>query len=53
MERADAVGRRWAATVLRGLLGGAVRFSDIAAAVPDMTHKLPRPNPRPRRSRRG
>ncbi|MFC4909725.1 winged helix-turn-helix transcriptional regulator [Actinomadura gamaensis] len=36
----DMLGRRWAATVLRALLGGAVRFSDIAAAVPDMTHKL-------------
>ncbi|MFC4053677.1 winged helix-turn-helix transcriptional regulator [Actinomadura syzygii] len=36
----DMIGRRWAATVLRALLGGATRFSDIAAAVPDMTHKL-------------
>lgn len=36
----DVIGRRWAAIVLRALLGGAARFSDIAAAVPDMTHKL-------------
>ena len=36
----DMIGRRWAATVLRALLGGATRFSEIAAAVPDMTDKL-------------
>lgn len=36
----DMIGRRWAATVMRALLGGATRFSDIAAAVPGMTDKL-------------
>ncbi|SFW79715.1 winged helix-turn-helix transcriptional regulator [Amycolatopsis australiensis] len=36
----DMLGRRWAATVLRALLGGATRFSDIAGAVPGMTDKL-------------
>lgn len=36
----DTLSRRWAATVLRALLGGATRFSDIAAAVPGMTDKL-------------
>ncbi|WP_218021518.1 winged helix-turn-helix transcriptional regulator [Nocardia acidivorans] len=36
----DSIGRRWAATVLRALLGGATRFGDIATAVPGMTDKL-------------
>jgi DNA-binding HxlR family transcriptional regulator len=36
----DTLSRRWAGTVLRALLGGATRFSDIAAAVPGMTDKL-------------
>ncbi|NIH87505.1 winged helix-turn-helix transcriptional regulator [Amycolatopsis granulosa] len=36
----DTLGRRWAATVLRALLAGATRFSDISSAVPGMTDKL-------------
>ncbi|NIH78899.1 winged helix-turn-helix transcriptional regulator [Amycolatopsis viridis] len=36
----DMLGRRWAATVLRALLAGATRFSDISSAVPGMTDKL-------------
>ncbi|QIS22265.1 winged helix-turn-helix transcriptional regulator [Nocardia terpenica] len=34
------LGRRWAATVLRVLVVGPARFSDIAAAIPGMTDKL-------------
>jgi DNA-binding HxlR family transcriptional regulator len=32
--------RRWAAGVLRALVTGPARFSDIAAAIPGMTDKL-------------
>jgi DNA-binding HxlR family transcriptional regulator len=32
--------RRWAACVLRALVTGPARFSDIAAAIPGMTDKL-------------
>ncbi|QIS15748.1 winged helix-turn-helix transcriptional regulator [Nocardia arthritidis] len=34
------LGRRWAATVLRALVTGPARFSDIAAVIPGMTDKL-------------
>jgi len=34
------LGRRWAAGVLRALVTGPARFSDIAAAIPGMTDKL-------------
>ncbi|MFC8527445.1 winged helix-turn-helix transcriptional regulator [Nocardia sp. NPDC057227] len=36
----ESLGRRWAAVVLRALVGGATRFGDISAAVPGMTDKL-------------
>jgi DNA-binding HxlR family transcriptional regulator len=37
---AEMLGRRWAAGVLRALVTGPARFSDIAAAIPGMTDKL-------------
>ncbi|MEV6562107.1 helix-turn-helix domain-containing protein [Nocardia sp. NPDC051756] len=36
----ELLGRRWASTVLRALILGPSRFSDIAAAIPGMTDKL-------------
>jgi DNA-binding HxlR family transcriptional regulator len=36
----DILSRRWAPTVLRALVTRPARFSEIAAAIPDMTDKL-------------
>jgi DNA-binding HxlR family transcriptional regulator len=36
----EILSRRWAATVLRALIPGPARFSEIASAIPDMTDKL-------------
>lgn len=36
----ELVGRRWTGVILRAMLGGAVRFSDIAAAVPGLSDRL-------------
>jgi DNA-binding HxlR family transcriptional regulator len=36
----ETLSRRWAATVLRALVLGPARFSEIASAIPDMTDRL-------------
>lgn len=36
----EILSRRWAATVLRALITGPKRFSEIASSIPDMTDKL-------------
>jgi DNA-binding HxlR family transcriptional regulator len=36
----ELIGRRWTGVVLRTMLHGATRFSDIAAAVPHMSDKM-------------
>lgn len=39
-EAVELIGRRWAGVIVRALLGGAARFSDIARAVPDLSDRL-------------
>lgn len=39
-EAVELIGRRWAGVIVRALLGGACRFSDIARAVPDLSDRL-------------
>lgn len=34
------LGRRWAGGVVRGMLGGATRFSEIRAALPGITDRV-------------
>jgi DNA-binding HxlR family transcriptional regulator len=36
----ELIGRRWTGAILRVMLSGAVRFSDIAAAVPGLSDRL-------------
>ena len=36
----ELIGRRWTGAILRVLLDGAQRFSDIAAAVPGLTDRM-------------
>jgi DNA-binding HxlR family transcriptional regulator len=36
----ELIGRRWTGAILRAMLAGAVRFSDIAAAVPGLSDRL-------------
>jgi len=36
----ELIGRRWTGVVLRTMLRGATRFSDIAAAVPNISDKM-------------
>ncbi len=36
----ELVGRRWTGVILRALLQGATRFSDVAAAVPDLSDRM-------------
>jgi DNA-binding HxlR family transcriptional regulator len=36
----ELIGRRWTGAILRVLLDGAERFSDIAAAVPGLTDRM-------------
>jgi DNA-binding HxlR family transcriptional regulator len=36
----ELIGRRWTGVVLRTMLHGATRFSDIAAAVPKLSDKM-------------
>lgn len=36
----ELIGRRWTGVVLRTILHGATRFSDIAAAVPNLSDKM-------------
>ena len=37
---AELIGRRWTAAIIRNLLAGAVRFSDILAQVPGLSDRL-------------
>lgn len=39
-EAVELIGRRWAGVIVRALLGGASRFSDLARAVPDLSDRL-------------
>lgn len=36
----ELIGRRWTGVILRALLQGATRFSDVAAAVPDLSDRM-------------
>lgn len=36
----ELIGRRWTGVVLRAMLGGATRYSDIRAAVPALSDKM-------------
>ncbi|MCK9487081.1 MAG: helix-turn-helix transcriptional regulator [Dehalococcoidia bacterium] len=36
----ELVGRRWTGAILRAMLAGCVRFSDLAAAVPGLSDRL-------------
>lgn len=36
----ELIGRRWSGAILRALLSGATRFSDIQAAVPGLSDRL-------------
>jgi DNA-binding HxlR family transcriptional regulator len=36
----ELIGRRWTGAILRALLSGSTRFSDIAAAVPGLSDRL-------------
>ena len=37
---AELIGRRWTAAIIRNLLAGSVRFSDILAQVPGLSDRL-------------
>ena len=36
----ELIGRRWSGAILRAMLGGSRRFSDIAATVPGLSDRL-------------
>jgi len=36
----EMIGRRWTGAILRAMLGGATRYSEIAASIPGMSNKL-------------
>ena len=36
----ELIGRRWTGVVVRAMFGGATRYSDIRAAVPDLSDKM-------------
>jgi DNA-binding HxlR family transcriptional regulator len=36
----ELIGRRWTGLILQTLLGGAMRFSDIRAAIPSLTDRM-------------
>jgi DNA-binding HxlR family transcriptional regulator len=36
----ELIGRRWTGVILRAMLGGAVRFSDVSNAVPGLSDRL-------------
>ena len=41
-EAVELIGRRWTGAIVEVLLnGGAMRFSEIAAAVPELSDRLP------------
>ena len=37
---AELIGRRWTAAIVRSLLGGRLRFSDILGAIPGLSDRL-------------
>jgi DNA-binding HxlR family transcriptional regulator len=39
-EAVELVGRRWTGAILRVLMGGPMRFSEIAQAVPELSDRL-------------
>src|SRR5438105_4157951 len=39
-EAVELIGRRWTGAILRVLMDGPLRFSEIAAAVPEMSDRL-------------
>jgi DNA-binding HxlR family transcriptional regulator len=39
-EAVELIGRRWAGVIVRALLGGTTRFSELARAVPDLSDRL-------------
>ena len=36
----ELIGRRWTGVIVRALLGGAVRFSDVSDAIPGLSDRL-------------
>jgi DNA-binding HxlR family transcriptional regulator len=36
----ELVGRRWNGAILRAMMGGAARFGEIAAAIPDLSDRM-------------
>jgi DNA-binding HxlR family transcriptional regulator len=36
----EIIGRRWTGAILRGMLAGLTRFSDLAAAVPGLSDRM-------------
>lgn len=36
----ELIGRRWTGAILRAMFGGASRFGEIAAAVPDLSDRM-------------
>ena len=39
-EAVELLGKRWAGVIVRAMLGGATRFSDIVRTVPDLSDRL-------------
>ena len=36
----ELIGRRWTGVILRALMGGAVRFSDVSGSIPGLSDRL-------------
>ncbi len=36
----ELIGRRWTGVIVRALMGGAVRFSDVSASIPGLSDRL-------------
>jgi DNA-binding HxlR family transcriptional regulator len=36
----ELIGRRWTGVIVRALLGGAVRFSDVSGSIPGLSDRL-------------
>ena len=39
-EAAELIGRRWTGAIVRAMMDGAVRFGDIAAAIPGISDRM-------------
>jgi DNA-binding HxlR family transcriptional regulator len=39
-EAVELVGRRWTGAILRALMDGPLRFSEVAAAIPELSDRL-------------